>query len=67
MQSDVLRGWLYQRTKVSSSDQLEEGETVELTTGISGKIVRDTFRNTSKIVFRVADIQYAMSLSADNL
>ena len=51
--------------KVSSSDQLEEGETVELTTGISGKIVRDTFRNTSKIVFRVADIQYAMSLSAD--
>lgn len=51
--------------RVSPSDQIEEGETVELANGVSGKIVRDTFRNTSKLVFRVADVQYTMSLSAD--
>lgn len=51
--------------KISSTDQIEEGESVELTNGISGKIVRDTFRNASKLVFRVADIKYSMSLSAD--
>lgn len=51
--------------RVSSSDQIEEGEAVELANGVSGKIVRDTFRNTSKLVFRVLDVQYTMSLSAD--
>lgn len=51
--------------KVSPADQLEEGESVELTNGISGKIVRDALRNTSKLVFRLANVQYTISLGMD--
>jgi tetratricopeptide (TPR) repeat protein len=51
--------------RVSAADQLEVGEPVELINGISGKIVRDAIKNTSKLVFRLANVQYTISLSAD--
>jgi len=51
--------------RVSPSDVPEEGEQVEITGGIVGKIVRDNFRNTSRFIFRVADVEYTFALSAD--
>lgn len=52
--------------KVTPADIPEEGESVEITGGIVGKIIRDNFRNTSRFVFRVADVEYTFALSADS-
>lgn len=51
--------------KVTAADTPEEGEPVEITGGIIGKIVRDNYRNSSRFIFRVADVEYTFALSAD--
>lgn len=51
--------------KVSAADIAEEGEAVEVASGIPGRIIRDNYRNTSKIVFRLKDVEYTFAISAE--
>jgi len=62
--SNCAIGFLSGR-KVTAVDVPEEGEPVRITGGIIGKIIRDNFRNSSRFVFRVADVEYTFALSAE--
>jgi hypothetical protein len=52
--------------RVSAADIPEDGEPVGITGGIIGNTIRDNYKNTSRFVFRVADIEYTFALSADS-